>query len=262
MEIGRITEQIDVAQVVLYMFWVFFAFLIFYLRREDRREGYPLVSEVSGKADDPGLIWIPPAKTFNLANGRKVSAPAWRGDDRPVKATPAEKFTGAPLRPDGNPMLAAVGPGSYAQRADIPDVTFEGHNRIVPLRSSPTYYLESHDPDPRGMKVIGCDRREAGTVTDVWLDRSDMIIRYLEVALSGAGKVSEVSRRVLVPMTFSVVHGTRRIVEVDAITAAQFADVPAIKSADAVTFLEEDMICAYFGAGTLYATPARQEPLL
>ena len=29
----------DVAQVTLYVFWIFFACLIFYLRREDKREG-------------------------------------------------------------------------------------------------------------------------------------------------------------------------------------------------------------------------------
>jgi photosynthetic reaction center H subunit len=40
---GAITQYIDVAQVVLYVFWVFFFGLIFYLRREDKREGYPLV---------------------------------------------------------------------------------------------------------------------------------------------------------------------------------------------------------------------------
>ncbi len=33
---GAITSYIDVAQVVLYAFWIFFAGLIFYLRREDR----------------------------------------------------------------------------------------------------------------------------------------------------------------------------------------------------------------------------------
>ena len=43
---GAITSNIDVAQVVLYAFWIFFAGLVFYLRREDRREGYPLESEV------------------------------------------------------------------------------------------------------------------------------------------------------------------------------------------------------------------------
>jgi hypothetical protein len=40
-----ITEYFDVAQIALYAFWIFFAGLIFYLRREDKREGYPLDSD-------------------------------------------------------------------------------------------------------------------------------------------------------------------------------------------------------------------------
>ena len=34
------------------------------------------------------------------------------------------------------------------------------------------------------------------------------------------------------------------------------------KLAEQVTLLEEEKIMAYYGAGTLYATPQRQEPLL
>lgn len=37
-------EYIDGAQIALYAFWIFFAGLIYYLRREDKREGYPLES--------------------------------------------------------------------------------------------------------------------------------------------------------------------------------------------------------------------------
>jgi photosynthetic reaction center H subunit len=37
----------DFAQVMLYVFWAFLAGLIYYLRREDKREGYPLVTEDS-----------------------------------------------------------------------------------------------------------------------------------------------------------------------------------------------------------------------
>ncbi|HET7229183.1 MAG TPA: hypothetical protein VFJ16_04240 [Longimicrobium sp.] len=37
--------RIDFAQLVLYAFWIFFAGLIIYLRREDKREGYPLLSD-------------------------------------------------------------------------------------------------------------------------------------------------------------------------------------------------------------------------
>jgi photosynthetic reaction center H subunit len=38
--------------------------------------------------------------------------------------------------------------------------------------------------------------------------------------------------------------------------------VPGTRTPDAVTRLEEEKICAYYGAGTLYATPLRAEPLL
>lgn len=37
-------EKLDGAQIALYAFWIFFAGLIIYLRREDKREGYPLDS--------------------------------------------------------------------------------------------------------------------------------------------------------------------------------------------------------------------------
>ena len=49
---------------------------------------------------------------------------------------------------------------------------------------------------------------------------------------------------------------------VKSILASQFADVPGIKNPDQITLLEEDKICAYYGGGTLYATPARAEPWL
>ena len=45
MEIGAITEYVDVAQVVLYVFWIFFFLVIFYLHTENKREGYPLVTD-------------------------------------------------------------------------------------------------------------------------------------------------------------------------------------------------------------------------
>ena len=54
----------------------------------------------------------------------------------------------------------------------------------------------------------------------------------------------------------------RRRVDVQAILAAQFADVPALRNPDSVTLLEEEKVAAYYGAGTLYATPERADPLL
>jgi photosynthetic reaction center H subunit len=37
--------------------------------------------------------------------------------------------------------------------------------------------------------------------------------------------------------------------------------VPRTRSDAQITLLEEEKISAYYGAGTLYATPDRQEPL-
>ncbi len=43
------TPYMDITQWVLYAFWFFFFGLILYLRREDKREGYPLVSNEPGR---------------------------------------------------------------------------------------------------------------------------------------------------------------------------------------------------------------------
>ena len=36
---------IDWAQIVLYVFWAFFAYLVFHLQQESRREGFQLEDE-------------------------------------------------------------------------------------------------------------------------------------------------------------------------------------------------------------------------
>jgi photosynthetic reaction center H subunit len=198
---------------------------------------------------------IPSPKTFRLHEGG-VAVVDGRPDTRAVKATPVELWPGAPLTPTGNPMLDGVGPASYAERADVAEVTYEGEIKIVPLRAAHGFYLETRDPDPRGMTVKGADKVVAGVVKDVWVDRSEVIIRYLEVALTGSG------RNVLVPMNFTRVDGEARTISVVAILARQFADVPATKSTEQITRLEEEKICAYFAGGYLYATPERAEPLV
>lgn len=38
-------NYIDLATILIYLFWISFALLIIYLRREDKRVGYPLESD-------------------------------------------------------------------------------------------------------------------------------------------------------------------------------------------------------------------------
>ncbi len=77
--------------------------------------------------------------------------------------------------PTGNPMLDGVGPGSWADREDVPELNIDKVPAIVPLRVAEGTFLEPRDPDPRGMKVIGADREIAGVVTDVWVDRAEAL---------------------------------------------------------------------------------------
>jgi photosynthetic reaction center H subunit len=254
MQVGEITGYIDVAQVTLYAFWVFFVGLIIYLRSEDKREGYPLESDRSGQLAVQGFPPVPGPKTFQLSHGGTVTVPSTTRDTRDIRAVPVAAWPGAPLDPTGNPMLDGVGPASYAMRADVPELTVHGFPSIVPLRVAADASIDPDDPDPRGMAVYGADGIRAGTVTDLWIDRTEPQIRYLEVEVS--------AKRVLLPSIMAEIDGKRRAVTVNAILAQQFADVPGTASATQVTKLEEDKITGYYAGGLLYATPARAEPLL
>lgn len=258
-----ITEYIDGAQIALYVFFAFFAGLVFWLRREDRREGYPLESDPTGRVKDRGLLLYPKPKTFRLADGSTYTVPNFSRDERPVAARRAAPWPGAPLIPTGDPLVDGVGPAAWAERRDTPDRTWDGHERIVPARSEPHYHVASRDPDPRGMPVFAADGRSVGVVSDIWVDRAEHVVRYLQLGDDAGGAL-------LVPMTLVRFAGGGKgrgrlatgSITVKSITAAQFANVPRTKSASAVTSLEEDRITAYFAGGHLYATPARSEPLL
>lgn len=253
---GAITSYVDTAQIVLYLFWIFFFGLIYYLVRENHREGYPMDNDGGTRME--GWPIAPPPKTYRMADGREVQVP--RADDGPptsLNAEPTYRVAGSPLEPTGDPLLAGVGPGSWSSlRPDIPDVDGEGHPRLALLSSVPDYGVSDRDPDPRGMSVYDAAGNVAGTVRDLWIDRGEMLFRYLDVDVPAAGG----TRRVMVPMTFARV--TADGVSVYALMAGQFAGVPGIRTPGKVTMLEEERITAYFGAGMLYAEPGRTEPLV
>jgi photosynthetic reaction center H subunit len=251
---GAITQYVDVAQLVLYAFWIFFAGLIYYLIREGHREGYPLDT-------DRGVIegWPPtPApKTYRMADGRSVQVPRNEAPEPMTNAQKVYRSGASPWEPVGNPLTAGVGPGSWTARPDHADLDHHGAPKIVPLSMAAGFGVSESDPDPRGMDLLDAHGDKAGTVRDLWLDRGEMLFRYLdaEVPIKGGG-----TRRVLVPMPFASVG--KKGVQVHALIAEQFAGVPGTRSLDRITLLEEERISAYYGAGTLYAEPHRAEPLV
>jgi len=256
MPVGAITNYIDVAQLVLWVFWFSFFALIFYIRREDKREGYPVESARLGKTVMmEGFPPLPKPKTFTLQHtGKTVVKPGPEKPQYKLNAAPIASFPGAPLEPTGNPMLAGVGPGAYALRDDTPDLTEAGEPRIVPLPRAKHFSVAKGDPDPRGWPVIGCDGKQGGVCKELWVDRAEPQLRYLEIDAGG--------KRMLAPIGLCNIRTGKGLINIESITAAQFKDAPTLKSYDQITLAEEDRVVAYLGAGQLYATPDRAEPFL
>jgi photosynthetic reaction center H subunit len=260
MEPLYLADQFDLAQITLYLFWLFFAALVIYLQREAQREGYPLEESARpGKFSVKSLIFYPAPKTFLLPDGSTKSMPDGVADLRVIPGAPASRVPGMPLEPNNaNPLADCIGPGSWAERADRPDAMYNGDPRILPTRVATSYHPDPRDPDPRGMAVVGLDGKQGGVVVDLWVDRAESVLRYLEVEVTTGGK----GKRVLLPMNFALVKSSPKRVFVNAIKGEHFADVPTTAKPDLVTLLEEEKICAYYGSGTLYATAQRAEPLL
>jgi photosynthetic reaction center H subunit len=249
------TSYIDIAQLVLYAFWIFFAGLIFYLHRENKREGYPLETErgSGSRLIVRGFPDLPGKKVFHNHDGKTFTVPLYRNDRGDAPVTPSAEWPGSPFVPTGNPMLDGVGPASYANREDAPELGIEGHPILQPLRIATRHSIATEGPNPIGMKVYAADGVVAGTVTDAWIDEAESIVRYLEVDIG--------TRTVLLPKAMARVSNAKGV-RVASILAAQFADVPALANPDQVTKLEEDKIAGYFCGGHLYATPDRFGPLL
>lgn len=252
-----LTPGIDVALLVFWAFVLFFVCLIFYLRREDRREGYPLEDETTGRLDTVGgPLHTASPKSFQLPFGHGVVTAPVSGGREPVDiaARRTDRFAGAPYAPTGNPLVDGIGPAAWAERAKRPDLDMDGHPRIVPLSSAAGYSIAREDSDLSGWPVVGADGAVAGNVSDLWIDTADRLVRYIQLAGEGGP--------LLAPMMMAKVDRRGRRVVIDALNAAQFAGVPRPESSATITLYEEERVQAYFGGGYLYANAERQEPFL
>lgn len=244
---GAITSQIDVTQLVTALFFLFFAGLVFYLRREDKREGYPLEDPGPGKQPLVGFPLPPPPKQYNLLNGGTAEMPHHYSPSE-VRAREQFGIAGDALVPTGDPLLDGIGPAAYALRKDEPMYAREGMIQMLPLRELPAWRVAEGDPDPRGMTVIGADGAVAGIVRDIWIDRSVKILRYIEVEVTTGSP----PRRALLPIYYADVRRRRNEIRVRALLARQFADVPELREPNRITAREEDRINAFFSGGFFY----------
>ena len=241
---------VDLTSILFTLFWLFFIGLVLHLHREGKREGWPL--QLNNGETARGVGGIPQPKTYRKAHGQGDRVRP--GPDAPeyaINAEPLYNANGAPLKPLGDPMVDGLGPAAWATRAEQPDLTVDGRPRIVPLRVDPEHSVVSNDPNPIGKAVFGCDGAQAGTVVDLWVDRAEPMFRYAELDVAG--------KRVLLPMTMARVSKSGEV-NVRSIRSDQFQQVPTLANPDQITLQEEDKIVAFYGGGTLYAIPSRQEP--
>lgn len=244
--------DIDLASVSIWLFWLFFAVLVYWLQRENMREGYPMEDEEGNLTANQGPYGLPPEKTFRLPHGRgEKTVPDMQRENREVALS--SNGQGYPLTPTGDPMLDGVGPASWAPRRDIPELDGHGHPKIVPMSGTSSFHVTS-GRDPRGLPVVAGDGAVVGSISDMWIDEPEQLVRYLEINLEGNAGTR------LVPMPLARVKKDH--VKIGAIYGGQFTSVPTTKARNQVTMLEEEKISAYYCGGKLYADPARLEPQL
>ncbi|WP_299031985.1 photosynthetic reaction center subunit H [uncultured Sulfitobacter sp.] len=247
----------DLASAAIWLFWIFFAGLVYYLQTENMREGYPLQTDDGEVAPNQGPFPVPKDKTFHLRDGRgELTVPSGqRGDRADLALEQTSKAAGSPFVPTGDPMADGVGPASWAPREDHPELDAHGHAKIQPMSMLEEFTI-SAGTDPRGKPVVAGDGEVVGRVSDMWIDVPEQYVRYLTVDLNpeGSGKTA------LIPANFARIKSDR--VAVRSIYGTHFASVPGIKSKGEITLLEEEKIMAYYGGGTMYADPKREEPKL
>jgi photosynthetic reaction center H subunit len=239
----------DLASLAIWLFWGFFALLIYYLQTENMREGYPLELEDGTPAPNQGPFPVPKPKTFILPHGRgEVTVPNGAREAREVALGRTAVSEGFPHAPLGNPMTDGVGPASWAPRRDIPELDGHGHNKIVPMSMASAFGV-SAGRDPRGLPVQAGDNEVVGRISDMWVDAPEQLVRYLEIDLNTGGKR-------LVPMPMVKIWKDR--VRINSLSSDLFDGVPITRSMTEVTLLEEDKISGYYAGGTLYAANKRK----
>jgi len=245
----------DLASAAIWMFWIFFALLVYYLQTENMREGYPLEREDGKESASVGLFPTPSNKTFHLPHGRgEISVPSGQKPERTKLAMEATSASaGSPYVPTGNPMVDGIGAAAWAPRRDVPELDAHGHNKIQAMSNLPEFAV-SAGRDPRGKAVVAGDGEVIGRINDMWIDVPEQMVRYLTVDLNPEGN----GNTCLIPINFCRIQSDR--VTVRSLYEAHFAEVPTIAKPDQITLLEEEKIMAYYGGGTLYADPSRNEP--
>lgn len=185
---GGLVAGIDLPLILVIAFFLFFLCLIYYLRQEDKREGYPLQADPRDRnrprVDIVGFPPLPTPKKFLQPHGRD---PVWSPRKEELMELDARRGLGGPgmpFIPNGDPLLSGMGPGSWMPKVDEPDLSFDGEPIFRPLRWGHGYRVAKGDADPRGFAMLGCDKNPAGEIVDIWIDIAEHHARFLEIRVT------------------------------------------------------------------------------
>ena len=198
------TQQFDIPELLFILFLLFFLGLVYHLRQEDKREGYPLETDPMDRSRPRvavvGFPPMPKPKMFLRKFGEPVLAPGPRLErDITGIAVRCSDFPGSPIVPTGDPLVDGIGPASYALKEEVPDITWHGTPNILPLRKLPEHSVEGTQTSPIGIEVITRDGIRVGVVADVWINVAELFGRYLEVqTLPAFG-----GDRIILPVAFA-----------------------------------------------------------
>ncbi len=244
----------DLASAAIWLFWIFFAGLIYYLQVENMREGYPLEDDEGNLAPNQGPFPLPKPKTFKLPHGRgELTVPTMAPESRDVALARTSHAAGSPFVPTGDPMVDGVGPAAWAPREDLPELDGHGHPKIQPLSMVESEFGISAGRDPRGLPVQAGDGEVVGRVIDLWVDVPEQMVRFLTIDLNPEGT----GQTRLAPIHMCRIKSDR--VKIRSLYEHNFEGIPQIKSEREITKLEEEKIMAWYAGGTLYASPKRLE---
>ncbi|NCQ62841.1 MAG: hypothetical protein GW757_02775 [Alphaproteobacteria bacterium] len=251
----NVVGNLDVAILCVIAFVSFFLGLVVYLRREDKREGYPVeVAGMFGRVQRAeGFPAMPRPKLFYRPHDRGVIQAPRLEEPEPVRPGQRLPPMAIPLDPGPDPLEEGIGAAAYTRnREELPDLDVEGEPKLISLNDNPEYYIPDGDPDPRGWVLLSADEKQVGQVHDLWFNRAEFFLRYYEVSINGA------EGRRLVPAFFAEALPCDRVVRATTLVADDMRRTPVRADGTCITMREEDRLNGFYAGGLRFSSHSGQ----
>ena len=247
---NTVVGNLDVAILCVIAFVSFFLGLIVYLRREDKREGYPVeVAGMFGRSQSSqGFPAMPRPKLFYRPHNEGVAQAPRAEAPEPVRPGQRLPPMSLPLDPGPDPLEEGIGAAAFTRnRAEKPDLDVNGEPKLISLNDNPEYYIPDGDPDPRGWVLVSADEKTVGIVHDLWFNRAEFFLRYYEVSIDGA------EGRRLVPAFFAEALTRDRAVRATTLIADDLRRSPIRADDSCITMREEDRLNGFYAGGLRFS---------